>query len=89
MQNSNTKTDYTEIWNLHKQGKDNRDIARKLNCTREHVRQIVAHFNYYESAFGKREGLDAYQPRELMQHLAAIGYRGTLEYVQKIDITKL
>lgn len=37
---------------------------------------------------GQNNDLSRFTPRELMQELAKRGYRGTLEYVKRIDITK-
>lgn len=89
MRHSNAKECYTVIWRQHREGKSIAEIANGLGWTEKHVGSIIAHFTFYEEEYGKRKGLDAYQPRELMQHLASLGYRGELQYTQKIDITKL
>jgi hypothetical protein len=91
MRCSNAKEKYCDIWNQHREGKGVTEIAKEVGWTEKQVGTIINHFAFYEENFVKQQGLgiELYLPRELMKRLAELGYRGKLQHVQEIDITKL
>ena len=83
------RLNYVEIWNDHQKGMTKDEIAKKYKCTSEAVRRVLVMGSAFADSIGTPKGLDAYQPRELMRHLASLGFRGKLQYLQEVDITKL
>lgn len=84
------KIDYKEVWAYIKSGYKTKEIMDAFGISEGSVSAI--------RSIGKAlcdgddqsaESIKKYTPRQLMERLAELGYRGKLEYVQTVDLSKL
>ena len=84
------RLDYMEIYYDFKGGMSQKDIMIKHCCSRQSLRFITSIGYYFETRFlESRKDLEAYNAKDLMQRLAALGYRGTLSHIVETDITNI
>lgn len=84
------KIDYKELWAYIKSGYKTKEITEAHGVSDATVSACRAIGTaLVDNANDSVESIKKYTPRQLMERLAELGYRGKLEYVQTVDLSKL